>query len=155
MKLAPALLVVLALFLAACGSAQPRRERKPISYGESMELIAIELESIDKHLTGDQYEDGRAEAQRAEKLAGQLASFDPQRMGDSDSEYEEFYAQCEDLRRALDMMLYQIEQRRKIEAREELVRSARRYNRLSQRFGPGRQVTVFDPSATTRGSTSR
>lgn len=143
------ILPLAALLLAGlfgCASSQDTRlSTEPRSYDEAMEMLADEIETIDKHVIGAQYDLAVPEAQRAVSIATALGRFDPPRLGNNDYDaYMEYENQADDMRRAVDRLLFMIEQRRREGARDQLENVARRYNLMSTRYGPSYQLSVLE-----------
>lgn len=139
------LFVVLALLVCSCASSQEARlATEPRSYTEAMEWIRNDLVQLDDHIIGSQYDQGVPDAERILQFAGALGRFEPPRISNSWEAFEEYYAQTEDLTNAADRLLYLVEQRRKIEAKEQLWEVAGRFNRLSAEYGPSIEVRLTE-----------
>ncbi|MBX3475341.1 MAG: hypothetical protein KF754_13255 [Planctomycetes bacterium] len=138
--------LAIVLFVACgCASSQDTRlSSEPRSYDEAMGMLASEIQAIDKHVIGAQYNLAVPEAERAVAIAGALGRFDPARLGNDYAAYVEYEAQADDLHRAIDRLLFMIQQRRRDGAREQLENVARRYNFISNKYGPNRQVSVLE-----------
>jgi len=139
------LVVLLLVGSFGCASSQDTRlSRDPRSYDEAMEMMAKELRLIDKHVIGDQYDQAVPEAERAVSVAEAVGRFDPARLGNDYAEYMEYQNQADDLRRAMDRLLFLIQQRRRDDIRIQLENVARRFNFMSTRYGPSMQVSVLE-----------
>jgi hypothetical protein len=117
---------------------------EPRSYTEAMDWIRDEVELIDKHVIGGEYASAVRETQRVVDWSESLGRFEPPRMPQDWQAYEEFDKQTEDLHHAADRLLYFLEQRRKLDAQEQLGEFAIRYNRLSVDYGPNYQISVLE-----------
>lgn len=139
------LAAVLLSCLFGCASSQDTRlNTDPRSYDEAMSMLATEIRNIDKHVIGAQYDLAVPEAERAVSIATALGRFDPSRLGNDYDAYVEYESQADDLRRAMDRLLFMIQQRRRDGAREQLEVVARRYNYISSTYGPNYQVSVLE-----------
>ena len=144
MKTIP-LFVLLALIVCSCAASQETRlATEPRSYAEAMDWIREDLMLLDKHLIGSQYEEAVPDAERVLEYSDSLGRFEPPRIASRWEAYEEYYAQTEDLTSASDRLLFLVEQRRKIEAKEQLVEVAARFNRLSAEYGPSIEVRLLE-----------
>lgn len=138
-------LVLLLLVVSACASSQDTRlSREPSSYDEAMDMLRYEIQNIDKHVIGAQYELAVPECDRALAYATALVRYDPPRLGNNFAEYQEYQSQADDMRRAMDRLLFLVEQRRRDEVRDQLETVARRYNHISNKYGPSWQVSVLE-----------
>lgn len=135
--------------LAGCSSSNKTSPHvgPPRDYVETMDRITFEIGQIDKHLIGAQYDLAEQECDRVSQWTARMGQFDPLRIGDSKDDYTEYLAQCDDLNRAVDRLLFLTEQRRKEKAKDQLAIVAARYNRLSREFGPGNEVSLFERPA--------
>lgn len=144
------LLLASLVFIAiqGCGSSQQHvNTSPPRDYVETMDRLTLELGLIDKHLIGAQYDLAEQEATRLTNWTARMGQFDPLRVGDSKDDYSEYIAQCDDLNRAADRLLYLTQQRRKEQAKDQLAIVTARYNRMSREFGPGNEVSLFERPA--------
>ncbi|MBE7490559.1 MAG: hypothetical protein HS108_02180 [Planctomycetes bacterium] len=137
--------MALLLLAAGCASSQDTRlSRDPRGYEEAMDKLAFEIRNIDKHVIGAQYALAVPECERALSYATALVRHDPARIGNVYDEYSEYQAQADDMRRAVDRLLFLVQQRRRDEVRQQLENVARRYNYMSSRYGPGYQLSVLE-----------
>lgn len=144
MKTIP-LFVLLALVVCSCAASQEARlATEPRSYAEAMDWIRDDLMLLDDHLIGSQYDQGVPDAERILKYSEALGRFEPPRISTDWEAFEEYYAQTEDLVYAADRLLYLVEQRRKVEAKEQLWEVAGRFNRLSADYGPSIEVRLTE-----------
>ena len=133
------------LMLLGCGVSQRTvLDAEPLGYDHAMEMLAAEIQRVDKLVTGGQYRSAESEAERALYLATKLEGYEPPRMGKSYADYTEYQAQAGDMRRAADRLLFAVQQRRRDQANEELVGAAYRYNFISVRYGPNIQIGVLE-----------
>lgn len=153
------LLLVAAFFVLVAGCTSSRQtvsSERPRSYVETADWLTRDIGLVDKHLIGDQFNLAEQEAERLVGYANDLAKFDPLRTGEEANDYHEFLAQCEDLRRSADRLLYLIQQRRRESAKDQLGVVAARYNRISRAFGPGNEVSLHErPAEKLRGLDTR
>lgn len=135
--------------LAGCSSSSktPIYAGPPRDYVETMDRITFEIGQIDKHLIGAQYDLAEQECGRIAEWTARMGQFDPLRVGNSKDDYTEYLAQCDDLNRAADRLLFLTQQRRKEKAKDQLAILAARYNRMSREFGPGNEVSLFERPA--------
>ncbi len=147
------LLASLVFIVTGCGSSQQTvYSAPPRDFPESMDRITAEVAQIDKHLIGAQYDLAEQECARIAEFTANLGSFDPLHVGDQTEDYMEYQAQCEDMHRAADRLLYFTQQRRKEQAKDELAVLAARYNRMSRTYGPGNEISLFErPAEKLRG----
>lgn len=144
MKTVP-LFVLLAFVVCSCAASQETRlATEPRSYAEAMDWIRADLMLLDNHLIGSQYNQAVPDAERILAYANALGRFEPPRISTDWEAFEEYYAQTEDLTFAADRLLYFVEQRRKVEAKEQLWEVAGRFNRLSAEYGPSIEVRLTE-----------
>ena len=137
---------LLSLMVFGCAASQETRlATEPRSYNETMDWLRDEVQMLDKHIIGSQYDEAVPDAERLSEYSKALSRFEPPRMPDSRESYDEYFMQVEDLNRAADRLLFFIEQRRKEDAKDQLAEVARRYNRLSVNYGPSIEVSVRAP----------
>ena len=149
MKTIP-LFVLLALLIASCAASQEARlATEPRSYVEAMDWLRADLELIDDHLIGSQYGVAVSDAERILKYSDALGRFEPPRISTDWEAFEEYYAQTEDLTHAADRLLFLVQQRRKVESKEQLRDVAVRYNRLSAEYGPSIEVRLTEQDENT------
>jgi hypothetical protein len=143
----------LVFIIAGCGTSQETvYSAPPRDFSESMERITRDVGLVDKHLIGAQYDLAEQESVRICDYTANLGKFDPLHIGDQTDDYTEFLAQCEDLNRSADRLLYFTQQRRKEQAKDELAVLAARYNRMSRTYGPGNEISLFErPAEKLRG----
>jgi hypothetical protein len=137
------------LLLSGCVTLNPDEhvERSdPVNYDQAMNMIAVEMRRIDRNMIGEVYSQAVPQTRRVLQYVESLGRFEPPRMASSYEDYREFGEQVDDLRRATDRLLYMLEQRRRDQARDQLVDVATRYNRLSVHYGPNRQIEVLEQS---------
>lgn len=147
------LLASLVFIVAGCGTSQQTvSSAPPRDFGESMDRITADVAQIDKHLIGAQYDLAEQESARICDYTAKLGSFDPLHLGDQTDDYIEYQAQCQDMHRAADRLLFLTQQRRKEQAKDELAVFAARYNRMSRTYGPGNEISLFErPAEKLRG----
>jgi len=141
------LLVIALMSLAMFGCASSQETRlasEPRSYNETMDWLRDEVQLLDKHIIGSQYDEAVPDAERLSQYSKALSRFEPPRMPENRKMYDEYFMQVEDLNRASDRLLFFIEQRRKEDAKDQLAEVARRYNRLSVNYGPSIEVSVLE-----------
>ncbi|CAG0931112.1 hypothetical protein PLCT1_01640 [Planctomycetaceae bacterium] len=143
----------LLFIVTGCGSSQQTvHSAPPRDFGESMDRITADIAQVDKHLIGAQYDLAEQECVRICDYTANLGSFDPLHMGDQTDDYMEYQAQCQDMHRSADRLLYLTQQRRKEQAKDELAILAARYNRMSRTYGPGNEISLFErPAEKLRG----
>lgn len=134
--------------VTGCGSSQQTVfSGPPRDYVETMDRLTYDIGQVDKHLIGAQYDLAEQECKRITEYTARMGQFDPLRVGDSKDDYTEFLAQCEDMNRAADRLLFLTQQRRKEQAKDQLGVVAARYNRMSRQFGPGNEISLFERPA--------
>lgn len=146
-----ALLVTALMSLSVFGCAASQETRlatEPRGYNETMDWLRDEVQLIDKHIIGAQYDEAVPDAERLREFTKALGRFEPPRMPANREMYDEYFMLVEDLQRATDRLLFFIEQRRKEDAKDQLAEVAKRYNRISVSYGPSIEVSVLerDPS---------
>jgi hypothetical protein len=139
------LCVLLALLFSGCAVSQETRlATEPRTYNEAMDWIRNDLQLLDKHLIGSQYDLAVADAERIFEFSRLLAQFEPPRMTNTYEAFEEYYSQAQDMAYATDRLLYFVQQRRKLSSKEQLWEVAGRYNRLSVEYGPNLEVRLTE-----------
>ncbi|MEE9310948.1 MAG: hypothetical protein V3V10_00920, partial [Planctomycetota bacterium] len=142
------MLAMLAMTAVACAAPEEDRDpfkvASPESYKEAMEAIEFEVHAVDAHLIGSHYELAGPEAAHMLETVKTLGMFYPDTISANWEAYEEYEAEADDLRRTNDRLLLMIQLRKKEDAKDQLEEFARRFNRLSRKYGPKLEIGVLE-----------
>lgn len=141
-------LAMLAMTAFACAAPgedrDPFKAASPESYKEAMEAIEYEVRAVDAHLIGSHYVLAEPEVARMLEAVKYLGQFYPDTIASNYEAYVEYEAEAEDLRRTNDRLLLMVQLRKKEDAKDQLEELARRFNRLSRKYGPKLEIGVLD-----------